>query len=239
MRHNPRLLRIAALCAFLTALTTLVVHLGPDFLPAAPTFEARVALRTNPLYMAWLWNYILHCLLVTVSMYGVRSMAPAGRPALPDLGFLAFVVFAGAETLRSALAIFALNRAWRAGYVAATDTAARERARSLIEGYAGISEALFFIFFMAFLLGTVAYGLTFFREAGLTGGIGWLFLIWAALNLPGLIETVAGTEVLSPTLDWFVPHFQAAARGCIGFWLWKSAGSALTVATARSAAEPA
>jgi len=226
MRPDSRLLRIAAFCAALSALTTLVVHLGPNFLPAAPTFEARLELRGNPLYVAWLWNYILHCLLVVVSMYAVRSLAPQGRTALSDLGFLAFVVFAFAETLRSSLAIFALNRTWRVAYAGAADEAARERARSLIEGYAGIGEALFFVFFLAFFLGTVCYGLAFYRESDLTGGVGILFLAWAGLNLPGLVETIAGTEVLSPYLDWVVPHFQAAARLVIGYWLWKSAATA-------------
>ncbi len=236
MRPDSRLLRIAAFCAALSALTTLIVHLGPGFLPEAPSFEARVALRENPLYMAYLWNYILHCLLVVVSMYAVRSIAPQGRTALSDLGFLAFVVFAFAETLRSSLAIFAVNRTWRVAYAGAADDAARERARSLLEGFAGIGEALFFVFFLAFFLGTVCYGLAFFRESGLTGGVGILFLVWAGLNLPALVETIAGTGVVSPYLEWVVPRFQAAARLVIGWWLFKSAAAAAAAASVPLAA---
>ena len=224
MHPETRFLRFAAACAALSALTTLVVHFGSIFLPPATTFEARVALRTNPLYLAYLWAYILHCLLVVVSMYGARRLAPKERTAVADLGFLAFVVFACAETLRMSLAIFAVNRTWRAAWAATTDDAARERARTLIEGFAGFGEALFFVFFLAFFLGTVAYGLTFFREPGLTGTVGRIFLVWAGLNLPGLIETIAGTGTLGPWPEWVVPPFQSAARLLIGWWLWVSAG---------------
>ncbi len=225
MTPSRSLLRTAALCAFLSALTTLAVHLLPGLWADARTFEAQLDLRNNAVYMGRLWLVLVHCLLVVISMYGARALAPNGHAALPDLGLLAFVVFACTEILRTSLVLFTVNRGWRAAYVAAADAATRERARSLIEGFSGINGALFFIFYTAFLLGTLCYGFTFWRASGWTRGIGWLFLVWGALGLPMLIDTIAGTEVLSPYFGWVGRYFIAPARALVGVWLWRAGAS--------------
>jgi hypothetical protein len=219
---DARLPKIAGACAVLTAFTTLAIHLLPGLWADVGSFEEQIDLRTNPIYIGRLFVVIVHCLLVVVSMHGVRALVAGAGSSLLGLGFLAFVVFAYTEVLRTSLVIFALNRTWRAAYAAAADPSARDRARALIEGFAGVNEALFFIFFIAFLLGTLCYGLALRGAAGLTGGVGWLFLVWAALSLPTLFDTLTGTDALSPFFGWVGPYFQAPARVLIGVWLWRS-----------------
>lgn len=225
MAADPSLSKVAGASAILTVFTTLAIHLLPNLWEGVRSFEEQVDLRTNPLYIGRLFVVIVHCLLVVVSMYGVRAQV-AGAGSLLTLGFLAFVVFAYTEILRTSLGIFALNRTWRAAYAGATDPSARDRARALIEGFAGINEALFFIFFVAFLLGTFCYGLALRGAAGRAGGVGWLFLAWAALSLPTLFDTLAGADVLSAYFGWVGPYFQAPARALIGVWLWRSGRAA-------------
>ena len=228
MSPGPRFLRLGAVAAALTVPTTLAIHLLPELWADSLSFEARLDLRTNAVYMARLFIVLFHCLLVVISMAAARSLAPsASAAAAADFGFLAFLGFAYTETLRTSLALFALNRSWRAAYAAAADAAARERARALIEGFSGINDALFFVFIACFFLGTLCYGVAFRRGGGLTSVIGWLFLAWTALSAPGLIDAATGAETLSAHFDWVGPYFQAPARGLIAVWLWRAGSAAL------------
>ncbi|MGH9754921.1 MAG: hypothetical protein ACREA2_19255 [Blastocatellia bacterium] len=222
MTSNQRFLKVAAVCAFLTAITTLAIHLLPNLWSDYRSFEAQIELRRHSIYLTRLWIVIVHCLLVIISMYAVRTLAPIASSALPNLGFLAFVVFAYTELLRTSLVIFAVNRTWRASYASASDPATLDRDRAFIEGFVGINAALFFLFFTAFLLGTICYGLSFYRATGLDKRIGLLFLLWAALSIPTLIDTLAGATFVSTYFEWVGPYFQPLARVLIGIWLWRS-----------------
>lgn len=224
----PRFFKLAAACALLTALTTLAIHLLPQLWAGADTFEEQLELRRNPVYMARLWVVAVHCLLVVVSMYAVGARRLRASPALVGLGFLGFVVFACTELLRTSLVIFALNRTWRAQYALASDEGAREALRAVMGAFGGVNAALFFLFFTAFFVGTLCYGLALRGGDGQERRVGALLLLWAALSVPTLLDTVAGAETLSGHFWWVGPYFQPAARAAIGVWLWRSSETPLT-----------
>jgi len=209
-----------AVCALTTAATTLVVHILPWLWADVDTFEDRLSLPHNALYMGRLWVVLLHCFLVVVSMSGIAALKFRDSPALIGLGFLSFVVFAFSEILRTSLVLFALNRKWRLGYINAKDDSTRASLRATIEAFGGINDALFFIFYAAFFVGILCYGLALIGSAGFDGKLGWLLLLWSALNVPGLIDTFTGRDLFSPFFEWVGPFFQPAARVVIGIWLW-------------------
>lgn len=223
MNFTPRFFRFAAVCALLTALTTLVVHVMPNLWSNAMSFEQQVELRLNPLYLTNRWVVLLHCALVVVSMFALGLPAARRAPAPVIFGFLAFVCFAFTEILRTAISIFAINRNWRAVYASTVDPATRERFRAFIESYSGINDALFFIFYTAFTVGLICYGIAFLRTGSMLQ-LGILLTVWALLNLPGWIDAVIGTELLGRYFEWVGPVFQPLARAWIGVWLWKNAG---------------
>jgi hypothetical protein len=224
VNFTPRFFRFAAVCALLTALTTLVVHVMPNLWSNATSFEQQVELRLNPLYLTNRWVVLLHCTLVVVSMFALGLPAARRAPAAVIFGFLAFVCFAFTEMVRTAISIFAINRNWRAVYASTVDPATRERFRAFIESYSGINDALFFIFYTAFIVGLICYGFAFLRTNGSMSQLGILFTVWALLNLPGWIDAVIGTELLGRYFEWVGPVFQPLARAWIGVWLWKNAG---------------
>lgn len=221
MKLSPKFFKVAALCALLSALTTLVVHVLPDLWSDIDTFEEQIQLRNHSLYFARLWVVIVHCILVVVSMYAIALLRFRETPALAGLGFLSFVVFSFTEMLRTSLGIFALNRTWRAGYANATDESARAWLRAAIEAYAGANAALFFLFYIGFLLGIFCYGLSLSQSSGIDRRIGMLFLLWSALSLPALLDTIRGVDSIGPWFDWVGPYFLPVARTAIGVWLWK------------------
>ncbi len=222
MNFSARFFRFGAVCAFLTVLTTLVVHLMPDLWRNATSFAQQVDLRLNPFYMANRWAVLVHCALVIVSMFALGA-AVCRESALIALGFLAFVCFGFTEILRTALSIFAVNRTWRAGYANAVDEAARDGIRSLIQAYSGVNNALFFIFYSAFTIGLLCYAIAFLRLNGRMRWLGIVFAFWSLVNLPGLIDAISGYESLGRYFGWVGPYFQPLARAYVGVWLWKNA----------------
>ena len=224
MNFTPRFFRFGAVCALLTALTTLVVHVMPNLWSDAMSFEQQVELRLNSLYFINRWVVLLHCALVVVSMFALGLPTMRRAPVAVIFGFLAFACFGFTEMLRTAISIFAINRNWRAAYASAVDSATRERFRGFIESYSGINDALFFIFYTAFSLGLICYGIAFLRTNASMSQLGILFVVWALLNLPGWIDAVIGTELLGRYFEWVGPVFQPIARAWIGVWLWRNAG---------------
>jgi|GEM_PF-654481 len=223
MNLTPRFFRFGAVCVVLTALTTLVVHIVPNLWADATTFEQQVELRLNPIYMAQRWTILVHCALVILSMFALGAAKVRSAPALVSFGFLGYLCFGFTEILRTSISIFAVNRTWRAGYAAAADDAMREQFRSLITAYGGVNQALFFIFYTAFLIGLVCYGLAFLRSEGPKSPLGLLFLAWSLLSLPGFFDAIIGTESLGGYFEWVGPYFLPLARLSIGVWLWKNA----------------
>ena len=222
MNVSTRFFRFASVCALVTALTTLAIHLLPELWANADTFEERLQLRHNSIYLVRLWIVIVHCLLVVVSMFALGVQRLAAAPVLVRFGFLGFLFFAFTEMLRTSLVIFALNRTWRAGYEAAADEATRVALRATIGAFSGINDSLFFVFMTAFMIGLLCYGFAFLSAKGLEQKVGLLLLLWAALSVPGYVDTVRGTEAISVHFEWVGPYFQPIARVLIGVWLWKA-----------------
>ncbi|MBA3607653.1 MAG: hypothetical protein H0W43_03950 [Chthoniobacterales bacterium] len=158
MDASPKFLRFAAVCAFVTALTTLAVHLMPQLWAGADTFEKQLELRHCGPYLLRLWIVLFHCLLVVISMAAICLLIFRASPGWAGLGLLAFVVFAMTEILRTSLALFAVNRNLRERYATNPDPEARVHIRLLLEAFPGLNGALFFIFIVAFFSGSSATG---------------------------------------------------------------------------------
>ena len=221
MIFSRRFFWFAAACAFGSALTTLAVHVLPALWADATTFDQQVELRLNPIYMAQRWAVLVHCLLVIVSMFGVGVALIDRSAALATLGFLSFFVFGFTEIFRTSLSIFAVNRTWRSGYAAAGDDGTRQMFRDLFTAYTGINDALFFVFYTAFVIGLLCYGFALLRTPGFDRIMGGLFLLWALVNVPVFIDTVTASQSLGRYFEWVGPYFQPLARICIGVWLWR------------------
>ena len=212
--------KVASICALLTALTTLAVHWLPELWKDVTTFDAQVQLRHNAIYIVRLWTVLLHCVLVVVSMAAIPWLLTGPSRLVAMFGFGSFVMFAFVEMLRTSLSIFAVNRAWRSGYELATEDVKRTAFRSALESFSGMNDALFFLFFLAFTLGLFCYGFALLRTNGMDRGVALLFLVWGLLNLPGLIGTILGNESLAAPFGWVGPYFQPLARFLIAIWLW-------------------
>jgi hypothetical protein len=219
-RVSPAFIKVASICAILTALTTVAVHWLPDLWNSATTFESRVQLRHNAIYMGRFWIVLMHCILVVISMAAIPTLLRGTSRLIAMFGFGSYILFAFVEMLRTSLSIFAVNRAWRSGYETSTDEMQRRAFRSALDAFGGVNNALFFLFLLAFTAGLFCYGIALVSNSGIDQRIGYLFLFWGILNLPGLIGAMLENESLGAPFDWVGRYFQPVARLLIGFWLW-------------------
>jgi hypothetical protein len=219
-RASIGFIRVAGICALLTALTTLAVHWLPRLWGDTSLFEAQLRLRHSTIYMARLWVVLIHCVLVVISMAVIPQLVTARRRIVAIFGFGSYVMFAFVEMLRTSLGIFAVNRTWRAGYELATDEMKRTAFRNSLESFSGINDALFFLFYLAFLVGLFCYAFALLPSKGIDHGMAWLFMLWGFLSLPGLIGAIAGHESLAAPFEWVGLYFLPLARLLIGIWLW-------------------
>ncbi len=219
-RVSPAFIKIASICAILTALTTIAVHWLPDLWSNATTFQSQVQLQHNAIYMARLWIVLIHCVLVAISMAAVPCLLSGLARLIAIFGFACYLVFAFVEILRTSLSIFAVNRAWRAGYETSNDDVRKQTFRDALEAFGGVNDTLFFLFLAAFTVGLFSYGFALLLRSGITQGIGLLFLLWGVLNLPDLVGAIAGNEALGKGFEWVGRYFQPVARLLIGAWLW-------------------
>lgn len=219
-RVSPVFVKVASICAILTALTTIAVHWLPDLWSSTTTFESRLQLRHNAVYMGRLWIVLIHCVLVVISMAAIPYLLNGTARLVALFGLGNYVMFAFVEMLRTSLTIFAVNRTWRAGYESSNDDIQRESFRDALDTFAGVNDSLFFLFFAAFTIGLFCYGSALLLRSGIDQGVGFLFLLWGVLNLPDLVSAIAGNEALDKGFDWVGRYFQPVARLLIGAWLW-------------------
>ena len=219
-RVSPSFIKLASICAILTAFTTIAVHWLPDLWSNAVTFESRVQLRHNAVYLGQLWIVLIHCVLVVISMAAIPCLLNGVARLIALFGFGCYVMFAFVEVLRTSLSIFAVNRAWRAGYETNNDDMRRQTFRDALDTFGGVNDTLFFLFLAAFTVGVFSYGFALLLRSGIDQGVGLLFLLWGVLNLPDLVGAIAGNEALGKGFDWVGRYFQPAARFLIGLWLW-------------------
>ena len=219
-RVSAGFVKVASICALLTALTTLAVHWLPELWNDATTFEAQLQLRDNAIYMGRSWVVLAHCVFVVVSMAAIPLLLTGTARLVALFGFGSYVMFAFVEMLRTSMSIFAINRTWRSGYETTSDELRRVAFRNAIDLFSGVNDALFFLFILAFTMGLFCYGFALLPSNGIDQRVGLLFLLWGLLSLPPLIGTIVGNEALAAPFGWVGLYFLPLARLLIGIWLW-------------------
>ncbi len=104
---NTPFLRFAAICCFLTVLTTVGIH---AIFPDPPSdFEQRVLLYRDGYYLLNRWWVVVHCLLVLIAMWGFALIQMRRAAGFAGLGMLFFATFAITEIARQMTVLFYLN----------------------------------------------------------------------------------------------------------------------------------
>lgn len=219
MQSTTAFLRFAAICGFLTVLTTLGIH---AIFPDPPTdFEQRVLLFQDKWYLFNRWWVIVHCLLVLVAMWGFALLQMRKAAGFVGLGMFFFATFAITEIARQLFVLFYLN-GLRAKYAAATAPALKETLRLSLDNFGLLSGGFFGLFILAFGLGNLCYGLSLFREKGLGKILSGLLVLWSAGSFLALGNEFWESEILEAFIGQYNTWFQPLMRGLTAWWMWKN-----------------
>jgi hypothetical protein len=220
MNIQKRFIRFAAVCCLLSVITTLGIH---AFFPDPPvTFDQRLHLFRDPVYILNRWWVIIHCLLVIVAMWGFAQLEYKNSPGGIGLGFLFFSVFAIAEISRQMIVLFYTN-GLREQYLASPDPILKEGIKISLTHAGLLTAPLFGLFILSFGLGGICYGLSLANKKGFTKIISVLLLISGFASLIFLGNSFWKSSSLDLFIEKFNLVFTPAMRLIVGIWLWKRA----------------
>lgn len=222
MNTQKNFTRCAAVCCFLSVITTLGIHL---YFPDPPAdFEQRVKLYQDTTYMINRWWVIVHCLLVVISMWGFSLLQMKRSAGLAGLGFLFIAVFAIAEITRQMIVLFYINEL-REQYVMATDPLIRESLKANIINGGLLTAPLFGLFILVFGLGNLCYGFSLWGEKKLGKLLSLLLMAWGLGTLTAFGNHFWESAAISSFIETYNYTFQPFVRAMIGLWLWKKSSA--------------
>ena len=219
-------LRVAAVCALATSVTTVLLWALLLATPRPGSFADEVALHANGAHLARLWVNFAHNLLALVAYLGAAALLWRRSAGLAAAGLLFFVLWGFVELVGVSVNLFALNGTWRASYAAA-DPGVRASLAATMRAWSAVWDALFFVLLVAFLLGTLCFGLAAAGGRGLERVVGWLFLLAVPLTAAILADGYFGVVTAGALVSWTYPLLQPVSRALLGVWMWRSARDAL------------
>ena len=224
---NEKLLKLSALCGILGSFTTLILVLIP--VPEAVTFDEKLLLYKNSLYMGKLWIFFFHPQLNLVALLGVVALLYKRRPELVFPGFLFISIWAITEAAQQAFSIDAVNLYWRTGHVKETDDIIRSAYRINLIGAEAIRDSMYFLLLYAYGIGSTLIGVALIHETVVARISACGFLFFGALSLIAFADYYGGLVFVDAAVnfsfDWIYPILQPISRCLLGVWLWKSASS--------------
>jgi hypothetical protein len=223
MTISPTFFRIAALCSFASALTTLGLIFLPSFFAPGQGFEGRMARVGDPVYQLRAWIYLVHPFLVLTAALAVALLLRTRSAVLALIGLLGFLLWGFTEAGQQTLTLFAFDP-WREAYASA-DAATREAIRLRTDIYDGLWNALYVLLLIGFAIGNLCFGIAMVRAKELTRIVGLFFLAACALTVALLVGEL-GLPLPEPVAAWSYPVIQPLGRALIGVWLWRAGTSA-------------
>ena len=222
-----KFIRLASICSFLGAITTILLIYLPD--PSAAGFEAEVALHSNTLYMAKLWILFTHPQFNVIAALGIGILLFKKYPEYIIPGVLALMVWGFAEMAQQAFMINAVNLIWRPAYLQTVDTTAITTLKTHLSGSEAISSSMFLLVEYGFGLGTLLLGMVLVKERGLAFWIGLVNILIGAFMLTAFTVDYFGFSLFSVPVKFFFknayPILQPAVRITLGIWLWNKFGT--------------
>jgi len=216
-------LKVAAICSFLGALTTVLLIFLPN--TVATDFESQTLLYENRLYLSKLWILFIHPQVNILAALGIALLLWKKHPLHIIVGTLFLLVWALAEISQQSLLIDSLNQIWRPGYIEAENEVTKNMFKTLINAANGISDSKYFLVIYGFGIGSLLYGMAFVQEKGWEKWIGVALLFIGLLSISSFVRYYLGVSSLNTIVnwsyEWIYPYLQPLVRIAIGIWIFK------------------
>jgi hypothetical protein len=214
-------LRVTAVCWMVSGLTTLGLIFLPYFYAPLDGDPARRLL--DPVYMTRVWVALLHPLIVLVGALGVAAVRIGAAPGWAVGGFVFFLLWAGIEAVQQGLTLVALNWTWRAEYLQALDPAARDRLGASITAFDAVSEGLFFVLLIAFVVADLFFALAVWGGPPIQRVVAIGFALASALGVISALTSFGPGVLPDEVMAVLYPLIQPPARTLTGIWIWQQA----------------
>ena len=218
-----KFLRIASICSFLGAITTILLLYLPS--AVADGFEAQAALHSNKLYITKLWILFFHPQLNFIATIGIAVLFFNKFPEIVIPALLLSFLYTVAEMAQQAFLIDAVNIYWRPGYLNEVDEIKRASFVTNLSSVEAIWESMYLIFQYGFALGSILIGFLLLKTKNYAKWIGISKIIIGISVVMAFLYNYMGVEPLLGSINWFYawiyPVLQPAVRIAIGIWLWK------------------
>ena len=227
--RNKHFFLAAALCAFLSAVTTCILIFVE--VPRNPDILEQAALANNATYLFRTWTYFFHPLFAIVSIIGLFLAYQNRNPGLAMTALIFFILWAFTEALQQALALDALNQYWRPMLLNASDEETRTTALYLLKGFDGLYDSFYFLLLFAFAIGSTLMGLLLLKGSLLERVIAITMIYFGLLSLISFFGYYAPWPAVSGFVNWsyqwIYPTLQPVARVLIA-WLLLSQSLSIT-----------
>lgn len=224
MKPDKVFYRMAAIAAFVTAVTTFLLWLLPRLYEGPKNFEEGLLLADNRFYMSRQWINLLHIPLALTAYFGLAYKLRSRELPKVSLGFVWFLIWGITEMTGIAAIIFSVNKTWRASYNAVNESQ-QEIFKANIETFYSTWDSMFFVLLIAFLLATLFYGWATFNGKGIEKLLSYLFLLAAPLTLLIIFSGYADVAWAGTIVTFTYPVLQPVSRFVLGLYLWKASGS--------------
>jgi hypothetical protein len=225
MTFTPAFYRSAAICSFVSAVTTSLLIFLPFFFVPVDTFEGRMDRVYEPAYLLRSWAYLVHPFLVLMAAMAIAMRIRRIAPAAALIGLTGFVLWAFNEALQQSVTLYAFDK-WRLAYVAADETV-RGQIRTNTMMYDGLWDAMYFLLLIGFTIGNTCLGVALLRKSGLSRIVGVFLFAASALTLALIFRELHWPTLPEPVMTWSYPAIQPAGRLLIGLWLWRAADESI------------
>jgi hypothetical protein len=226
MEKYSRLFQVAAIASLLSAITTAILIYGPDA-ETTSDFAALALLHDNPLYLYKRWVLFFHPQFAFIASIGIAAALFKKSPVLVSVGLFYLAVWAITEMTQQAYIIDALNQYWRPAYLGSENTSDTAAYYSMLKGFDGISNSMYFVLLFGFGTGSFLFGLAFLSSNIIESCLGITLILIGTLSLAAFFGYYAGPSSITQITDWIYEHLygvvQTGVRVALGAWLWLSA----------------
>ncbi len=224
-QHQPNVNRsflvAAAICAFLSAFTTLIL-ISIDVPRDGSIFE-QAHLAQDTTYLFRTWTYFFHPHVTLVSMIGLFLTQHRKHPGVAITAMIFFMFWAFAEALQQAFTLDALNQYWRPMLLNNDDPTAQQTAVHLVTGFRGIYDSFYFLLLFAYGIGSLLMGLLLVRAPNLSRFIGAVMIYFGVLSLVSFFSYYtpwqSAASFVAWNYQWIYPVLQPLTRALLGWFL--------------------
>jgi len=220
MNSHRTFLRIAAVSAFISAVTTFLLWLLPQLYSPPQTFEERILLFRNEIYMARQWVNFWHIPVALTAYFGLAVVLFRRETGKVVFGMVWFVIWGIIEMTGVAIILFSVNYGWRSQYAGASP-AQKQVLQTHLEGFYSVWDSMFFVLLVAFLFGTLFFGWATWSSQGMEKRLSYLFWLAVPLTMLILLGGYAGQSWADAMTAAIYPVLQPVSRFVLGVFLWK------------------